>query len=111
MGGADWKRRAWAVVASVIYAIACGVMTRWVARLTEDADALGTSASTHANEMRGMVERDCVERFGDVGGHVRAKRELRRLVLLIAPPAFYAQVRSPAAPFLPRPSLAFDGLL
>ena len=82
MGGADWKRRAWAVVASVIYAIACGVMTRWVARLTEDADALGTSASTHANEMRGMVERDCVERFGDVGGHVRAKRELRRLVLL-----------------------------
>ena len=94
MGSADWQRRALAMVASVIYAIVCGVMTRWLARLTEDGDALGTSSSsslTHTNEMRAMVERDCVERFANVGGHAHAKRELRRIVLtpLRHPRLFY----------------------
>ena len=60
-----------------------------------EADGSGT-------RMYAMV--DALNRKSTVGITIR-------LVLLIAPPAFYAQVRSPASSFLPRPSLAFYGLL
>ena len=83
MGNGDaqrsWKRRVWAVVASVVYALVCGVMTRWLtARITENIEGSGGGDAG----VRGMVERDCSERLSNVGGHALAKRELRRAVLL-----------------------------